>query len=1033
MILLKGVRLINWHYIKNSFVPFEQINFLTGPTGSGKSTLLDAIQIILYGETGGKGFFNKAASQTTSRDLKSYVRGEYAQTDNREAVYLRNGNFSSYIAITFENENTEKSFTLGVVFDVLETIEHSFFYFDSILDKNSFIKMNGDNSIAMSKKELKAYFESQTGLNYQFFESNSKYKEFFKSVCGGLSEKFFDLFKKAISFQEFKNVPQFINDFVVDSNIDINLESLQDNIYQYKKLQRESNDIKERVNQLEKIEEAYEVFARNKEDFEITKYMIDKVQLELAKKTYEDNKKTLGFYKERNPQIDSEIDANNLALKELEEQKYEIMRARDDSDVTKLTEGLLKQQRELKKEIDELSLRIGKATTSLELYVNEATLLTQKVCQLYRDIDFSYLDNKQKESFGKLNEASKVALAHSGKLSSLIAKEEMIDAEGLKAWDEALNAFISLCNAFRVSIASQIAEIEKNATELKGQKENLSRGKKPYSYQYLMVKSEIEKRLKEKFNKTISVYFFADLIDVRNKTWSNAIEGFLNTNRFMLFVDPDYYVIAAKIANQVFREMQEYTLRLLDQKKTIERGFAAKNGSLADEIVTDHAGARAFANRILGNLFKCKTIEEAINLGSGITPECDIYYNDASYVLSPRTYREHFIGRTISKELIDSKNKEYEDNSLLVSVFAALHEVLDDTANFVRPSKNEIELLNEDFKHIIDRGAKENNLSSVNAQLRNFDTGATDVFTTRLQNVEVDIANITANNQALLEEKGSNKTSIDLLEKEKLPNLENDIRGRIEKMNQEFDAFFLEETALPKFNEEIALGKSLIDIQSEYHRTYMQANYMQQQNFSTLIRLRKGFTDRYRLSYDTGSIKNTEFSNLFYELRDVKLKEYEAAIVDAYNKATKQFKDDFIAKLRSAISRVEDQLESLNATLTDSYFNEDMYQFLYEPAPMYRQYYDMIMDPILLETAEDDSIFIEKYRDTMEVLFRQIIDTDGEARTDQLTENVKKYTDYRTYLMLDIKIIKHATGNTQFLSKVWNTISGGQRQTPFYV
>ncbi len=60
---LNRLCLNNWHYIDRKILKFhKEMNFFTGHSGSGKSTVIDALQILLYANTDGRGFFNKAAT-----------------------------------------------------------------------------------------------------------------------------------------------------------------------------------------------------------------------------------------------------------------------------------------------------------------------------------------------------------------------------------------------------------------------------------------------------------------------------------------------------------------------------------------------------------------------------------------------------------------------------------------------------------------------------------------------------------------------------------------------------------------------------------------------------------------------------------------------------------------------------------------------------------------------------------------------------------------------------------------------------------
>ena len=158
-------------------------------------------------------------------------------------------------------------------------------------------------------------------------------------------------------------------------------------------------------------------------------------------------------------------------------------------------------------------------------------------------------------------------------------------------------------------------------------------------------------------------------------------------------------------------------------------------------------------------------------------------------------------------------------------------------------------------------------------------------------------------------------------------------------------------------------------------------------------------------AFDIQAPENQVYFEEKKKLEDTYLVEYEEKIRDAREKAQIQFKEDFISKLKSNIDAAREQIDDLNKALKDVSWGRDKYRFKVSPNPEYKKYYDMICDELLMEglTLFSDA-FQQKYRDVVEELFRQIIDT-GEGlltadKREALNKNLEKFTDYRTCWIL---------------------------------
>ena len=237
-------------------IEFSNINFLTGKNGSGKSTIIDALQLLLLGDTRGN-FFNKAANDRTERTLEGYLRGEIGDDGDTGYKYLRSGKFSSYIVCEFYDTVTRKNFCIGVVFDVYNEsgFEHKFFMFNGSIPENEFI---GENNIPFSFAELKSFLTRKYGnKNLEICTSNTQYQVAVRGKLGGLNQKFFNLFKKAVTFTPINDIEKFIVEYVCDVKNQIDITSMQENIRQYNSLLKQVDVMNTQKNQLQEIENTY--------------------------------------------------------------------------------------------------------------------------------------------------------------------------------------------------------------------------------------------------------------------------------------------------------------------------------------------------------------------------------------------------------------------------------------------------------------------------------------------------------------------------------------------------------------------------------------------------------------------------------------------------------------------------------------------------------------------------------------------------------------------------------------------------------
>lgn len=171
-----------------------------------------------------------------------------------------------------------------------------------------------------------------------------------------------------------------------------------------------------------------------------------------------------------------------------------------------------------------------------------------------------------------------------------------------------------------------------------------------------------------------------------------------------------------------------------------------------------------------------------------------------------------------------------------------------------------------------------------------------------------------------------------------------------------FDPKAVEEIYLPKYDQ-LASTMDVSQIAEEANRLFARAQSREKSLRDNLMKTRSAYVTKYNLSYDTTDESSNEtFDKELNSLSNVLLPQYTEKIAQAHANAIKEFKDDFIYKLRSLITTVQSQIKELNDALSDVRFGRDRYRFTVEPNKDYIDYYNMMMDPLLLSAGDAEDV-----------------------------------------------------------------------------
>ncbi len=1041
------LRLINWHYFGNTTTDIKRLTFLTGPNGTGKSTIIDALQILILGTTRPDNF-NKAANEKgrQSRTLLSYLRGQTGIADDGTVMNLRPGNFTSYIAVEIANDQDDRIFTVGVVFDVdaADNVDKHYFYLDSPFPENDF--SNGSSESNAKKVRPLTYSEfsrfvrdSYKANHFRFFDTDISYQLFIHEAFGNLPDKYFSLFKKAVSFAPIDNISSFITEYICDVEKQIDIEPMQNNIEQYKILEYEAKKLKVKSDSLQQISDTYQSLRSFDRKLDLLKYVNDRVSYEEGKKKVQVLEERLERDNRRLIAISDEIAQFDRQIEELRQDLSSYQAKKLQSKNYSLTEKLSMKKEGITREITAIQMQVENVKKQLSTYVKDYKEVTSRFLSYYSRFDSARLGERVAPLFDELMELCRDIQNECIALEQDILADQ-VDFTSVTAFRNDMEHLRNSAIQARQAISSEIYKVAGDLQQLQHDLTAVNSGRKPFDKigpNYLAIKESLEQALKSRHGDSY-VHVYCDLVDVNDPEWTMALEAVLFSQKFNFFVNPAYYEEANRLLKELSDRYQYYRVSLVDTERLLASDIRADEHSIATLIDTDDAGARAYTDYLLGRIRKCRTFDEARRSGSGLLSDCTGYRGFATWYLNKNNARVFFLGREVNSQTKAISAKDYQEQNQRNSLLSEALDKVDDLRTLSLMSENELLSYQSDVDRTREIENLQQSLTNVDSEMHDASLGDMNDVQKKIDAIEEDIRSVEKDREDRLTERGSLINETARLNGEELPiarkNLE-DFRRNVEAfdekvVNEEYDPFF------NKLLDEQHMTFS--QIRTEASREWIQANnkYLHEKN--ALVRLRADYCALYHLNYDTTTLENNdEFDKELENINKVRLPDYEEKIKRAHDASIREFKDDFVYKLRTAIETVYAQIDELNQALIDNRFGRDSYQFKVSPNKDYIEYYNMIMDPLLLKTGDAEQLFLEKYKTTMDDLFTLISSStsaQGEQK-EQIRRNIETFTSYTTYILFDLLVTRGEGEESQTISlgRSFKSQSGGETQTPFYI
>jgi energy-coupling factor transporter ATP-binding protein EcfA2 len=984
MITLERIRLVNWHNFADTVIDVGNRCLLAGDNGSGKSTIIDAIQYAMAADLRKARFNAAAGDRKGGRDLIGYVRCKLGADDTE---YHR-GDTVAHVMLEFSWPRSTAGMggELPGRFVAAVCVEA---YTDGKVSEHFWIGDNlsvaavpvrttegtpGNPGIPLVYRQFR---ERLAGTEIFFYDSKRFYLKDFTNRLGVYRRyaeynPYLEAFTRSVSFTPLVSVDRFVCDYILEDR-PVEITAMKDNLESYKEADRQARGAVLRIDALKKINSRAVEWRNCLSLILKQEYLKLRIERDLEAQKREDKSRRLAEAEEKIRFLEKEIAG-------LDRQRFEWGQ----------------EQRE----------------TEASLAANETHLLYQRIEErirrLQKDLEeaeprrdrFLLLKSQCEDLLGR-------PLGEDPAADMQVVEEEEAKSRAEKDVERRLKTEAAL--ALREALA-ELADLEQGI---------LRYPEAPTSFRNALEAAGI------------NAWFLADTAEIDDPAWADAVEGWLNTRRFALLVDPGEFQKALEIYDRLPRSVGGALLPNLEKM----RDAAKRKGSLAELVSATSPYARIYLDYVLGEVIRAD-LSNLKKYAFAVTKECMSYGNHTASRIREDVYRRHYLGQAARKErqeflraeserlkrerdAAESREKEAENRE----------ELFHRAARTITELQFLVSAVEDCEKFAADLARSQEELAAVDtASFRELQEKR-DALAARIRDAETDMNRLHGNLG------GVNQSAAAL--REELAALERSLEEKAGVIRAFGEAHPLEIGECEAYAEKQIERSNLRDLANNYEST-LKGNRTKVENLKKEYQnLAQGYDREFNALLSLDPAENGEAERILKRLEISELPEYREKIARARRDAEREFKEHFISRLNELIEEARESFQEINEILRVLSFGRDQYRFTLEERNDRKGQIEIIRKAAAIP-AQEETLF-SQITDPVELkaaqdLFERILNANLDS------PELRSICDYRTYFRYDIKIketdvIDPASGKPMelSLSKVLREKSGGETQTPYYV